>query len=70
MHSFSSLRPAFLLFEEPPNFAGIPQGAKEYSGERLDRRHWKAVEFAERYDLKLVGANYFLCRGLPPDTAE
>ncbi|KAI0329364.1 PEBP-like protein [Cubamyces sp. BRFM 1775] len=52
----------FLLFQEPASaepFA-VPQGAHEYGAALEERRSWSPVAFAEKYGLKLVGANYFL----------
>ncbi|KAI0635465.1 PEBP-like protein [Trametes polyzona] len=54
----------FLLFQEPASaepFA-VPQGAPEYGSVLEQRRSWNPIAFAEKYGLKLVGANYFLVR--------
>ncbi|KAJ8487375.1 hypothetical protein ONZ51_g4213 [Trametes cubensis] len=52
----------FLLFQEPASTEPfvVPQGAPEYGAALEERRSWNPVAFAERYRLKLVGANYFL----------
>jgi len=49
----------FLLFEEPASFS-IPRGAIEHVTTLKDRRSWNAGAFAEKYGLKLVGANFFV----------
>jgi hypothetical protein len=50
----------FLLFEEPASFS-IPKGAIEHIATLKDRRLWNAGRaFAEKYGLKLVGANFFV----------
>lgn len=51
----------FLLFQEMAPYT-IPQDAVESSPHRVDRRHWDLSAFVEKYGLKLVGANYFLCK--------
>ncbi|KAI0777473.1 PEBP-like protein [Trametes elegans] len=38
----------------------VPQGAPEYGAALEERRSWSPTGFAEKYGLKLVGANYFL----------
>ena len=53
---------AFLLFLEPPSGVSIPQDAPEHANEREQRRKWDVWAFAERYQLKLVGANFFTLR--------
>ncbi|KAF5376918.1 hypothetical protein D9615_007316 [Tricholomella constricta] len=50
----------FLLFEEPASGFTVPQGALEHGGAPEDRRNWNAVDFGNKYGLKLVGANFFL----------
>lgn len=52
-------RYVFLLFEEPVSFS-IPKGAIEHVAALKDRRSWNAQAFAEKYGLKLVGANFFV----------
>lgn len=56
----SSLALVFLLFQEPPGGLIIPAEAVEHKGNAKERAKWNAVEFAEKYNLKLVGVNYFL----------
>ncbi|XP_006456376.1 hypothetical protein AGABI2DRAFT_211293 [Agaricus bisporus var. bisporus H97] len=56
-------RYTFLLFEEPKGGVTIPQGAVEYGTALEQRRSWNAMKFAGQYNLKLVGANFFLCQG-------
>ncbi|KAI8973075.1 PEBP-like protein [Trametes punicea] len=54
----------FLLFQEPTSaqpFA-VPQGEPEYGAALEERRSWNPLSFADKYGLKLVGANYFLVR--------
>jgi len=51
---------AFLLFQEPSGGATIPDDAVEHKAEFTTRRCWNAMEFATKYGLTLVGANYFL----------
>ncbi|KAF8153813.1 PEBP-like protein [Crassisporium funariophilum] len=53
-------RYTFLLFQEPSGGVSIPDNAVEHDGAREKRRSWKAIAFAEKYNLKLVGANFFL----------
>jgi len=53
---------AFLLFEEPEGGINIPQNAIEHGIKLEDRRTWNTPKFAEAYDLKLVGVNFFLCQ--------
>ena len=48
----------FLLFEEPYGGVKIPTDAPE--SDEKDRKGWDAIKFADKYDLKLVGANYFM----------
>ena len=38
----------------------MPQGEPEHGAVLEERRSWDPVKFAEKYGLKLVGANYFL----------
>lgn len=54
----------FLLFQEPASTEAflVPQGEPEYGAALEERRSWNPVAFAEKYGLKLVGANYFLVR--------
>jgi hypothetical protein len=55
---------AFLLFLEPPSPdpLEIPADAPEHKNERPERRKWNVWDFAERYGLKLVGANFLTLR--------
>ncbi|KAF8060727.1 PEBP-like protein [Lyophyllum atratum] len=53
-------RYTFLLFEEPASGFTVPEGAPEYGAALEERRSWNAVDFGEKYGLRLVGANYFL----------
>ncbi|PFH47277.1 hypothetical protein AMATHDRAFT_77273 [Amanita thiersii Skay4041] len=55
-------RYTFLLFEEPAGGITIPQGEPEYGSALEERRSWDAMAFARKYNLKLVGANFFLLR--------
>ncbi|TFK47412.1 PEBP-like protein [Heliocybe sulcata] len=56
-------RYVFLLFQEPPSAPlAIPEGAVEYGAALEERRSWNALDFAKKYGLKLVGANFFICR--------
>ncbi|EMD32339.1 hypothetical protein CERSUDRAFT_58547 [Gelatoporia subvermispora B] len=59
----------FLLFGEPPSAQGlvVPPEAPEHDVTLEERRNWDALAFAERYGLKLVGANYFLIRASASD---
>ncbi|KAH9846903.1 PEBP-like protein [Lenzites betulinus] len=54
----------FLLYQEPASAEPfvVPQGEPEYGATLEERRSWNPVEFAQKYRLKLVGANYFLVR--------
>ncbi|OJT03248.1 OV-16 antigen [Trametes pubescens] len=54
----------FLLFQEPASAEPflVPQGQPEYGAALEERRSWNPVTFANKYGLKLVGANYFLVR--------
>ena len=63
---------AFLLFQEPTGAEPftIPQGAPEYGAALEERRSWDPIAFAEKYNLKLVGANFFLVRSAEVDTTE
>lgn len=58
---------AFLLFQEPSAAPFIlPDGAHEFKNEdRDDRRRWNGLAFAEKYGLKLVGANFMVVQGPP-----
>lgn len=47
-----------MLFEEPYGGVKIPTDAPE--SDEKDRKGWDAIKFADKYDLKLVGANYFM----------
>lgn len=53
----------FLLFQEPASVPiEIPQGEPEYGATLEERRSWNAIDFAQKYGLVLVGANFFICR--------
>lgn len=54
----------FLLFQEPASAEPfiVPQGQPEYGAALEERRSWNPVAFANKYGLRLVGANYFLVR--------
>jgi len=52
--------PVFLLFQEPVEGVTIPSHAVEHKGDMKSRAKWNAMAFAEKYGLKLVGANFFL----------
>jgi phosphatidylethanolamine-binding protein len=58
---------AFLLFQEPSREALlIEEDAPERINDSLEsRRHWKPVEFGEKYGMKLVGANFMLVTAPP-----
>jgi phosphatidylethanolamine-binding protein (PEBP) family uncharacterized protein len=49
----------FLLFQEPTGGLSLPSDATESSGEEKSRPKWNAMTFAEKNNLKLVGANFF-----------
>lgn len=53
----------FLLFEEPIGGYDISASAPEY-GTR--RKNWDAVDFGEKYGLKLVGADFFISKATDP----
>ncbi|PPQ83168.1 hypothetical protein CVT25_005415 [Psilocybe cyanescens] len=53
-------RYVFLLFREPAGGIAIPDDAVERKAESGNRSKWNAMAFAHQYDLKLVGANFFL----------
>jgi len=55
-------RYVFLLFHEPSSGITIPKDAPENGDETDQRRSFDVLKFAEHYGLKLVGANFFLCR--------
>ncbi|CDO70206.1 hypothetical protein BN946_scf184942.g6 [Trametes cinnabarina] len=64
------ITPAFLLFQEPAfgqPFV-VPQGEPEHGVALEERRSWNPLAFAQKHDLKLVGANYFLVRA--PEVAQ
>lgn len=50
----------FLLFQEPIGGINVPIEAVERKGDLNMRPKWNAMAFAERYNLRLVGANFFL----------
>jgi len=52
--------PVFLLFQEPEGGISIPANVIEHDGNEKARAKWNAMEFAENYGLKLIGANYFM----------
>lgn len=55
----------FLLFQEPqPAPLIIPAGAPEYGVELKDRMCWNAMEFGDKYSLKLVGVNFFQAKSM------
>lgn len=57
-----------MLFQEPSSESFmIPQGAKEYGATLEERRSWEPLEFATRYGLKLVGANFLLITSAPAE---
>lgn len=58
---------AFLLFVEPPAGVQISHDAPEHMNEREQRRKWDVWAFADKYGLKLVGANFLTVRA--PDAA-
>ncbi|KAF5329805.1 hypothetical protein D9619_009404 [Psilocybe cf. subviscida] len=49
----------FLLFQEPAGGLSLPTDATESSGGEKSRPKWNAMTFAERNQLKLVGATFF-----------
>ncbi|GJE99996.1 PEBP-like protein [Phanerochaete sordida] len=55
-------RYTFLLFLEPPSGVQIPHDAPEHFNELEQRRSWDVFAFAEKYGLKLVGANFLTLR--------
>lgn len=58
-------RYTLLLFQEPPSAPlEIPQGATEYGAALEERLRWNAIDFGQKYGLKLVGANFFICRSI------
>ncbi|OJA13778.1 hypothetical protein AZE42_07453 [Rhizopogon vesiculosus] len=58
-----SHRYTLLLYREPSHSFVIPVGAIEYGSDFNSRRNWNATAFAEKYDLKLVAANFFYVHG-------
>ncbi|KAF5329603.1 hypothetical protein D9619_009388 [Psilocybe cf. subviscida] len=54
----------FLLFQEPKGGISIPADAPEHQSEFTSRRSWNAMAFAEKFNLKLVGVNYFLTQAM------
>jgi len=50
----------FLLFQEPIGGINVPIEAVERKGDLNMRPKWNAMAFAERYNLRLLGANFFL----------
>ncbi|KDQ55396.1 hypothetical protein JAAARDRAFT_37416 [Jaapia argillacea MUCL 33604] len=55
-------RYTFLLFQEPMSSISIPLEAPEHGTTIEQRIRWDPIEFGEKYGLKLVAANFFLCR--------
>ena len=70
--SYCEYPTAFLLFQEPAGAEPftIPLGAPEYGAALEERRSWNPITFAEKYNLKLIGANYFLVRSAEVETTE
>ena len=60
------------MFQEPAGAEPftIPLGAPEYGAALEERRSWNPITFAEKYNLKLIGANYFLVRSAEVETTE
>lgn len=52
----------FLLFQEPKGGITIPEGSPEYGSALEERRSWDVLAFWEKYNLKLLGANFFLTK--------
>ncbi|KAF9477447.1 PEBP-like protein [Pholiota conissans] len=52
-------RYVFLLFQEPVGGVNVPSNAVERNGEPSSRKLWNAMAFGDKYNLKLVGANFF-----------
>ena len=50
----------FLLFEEPRGGVSIPKNSVECDDSADSRKGWKAMEFAKKHNLTLVGVNFFL----------
>lgn len=55
----------FLLFQEPIGGISIPANAVERNADPSSRKQWNAMEFARKFDLKLVGANFFEMKAQP-----
>lgn len=49
----------FLLFQEPSEGLVISSDAPEFGTDKEGRRCWSVLDFAERHNLTLVGANFF-----------
>lgn len=58
-------RYTFLLFQEPSSSpVKIEEGAPEYGSALEERRSWDVMQFAEKYGLKLVGANFLTLKAV------
>ena len=51
----------FLLFREPAEGYEVPPDAIEFN--ERHRKCWDGMDFAKRYGLQLVGANFFVVSG-------
>ncbi|PPR08279.1 hypothetical protein CVT24_001119 [Panaeolus cyanescens] len=60
--SLFTFEQVFLLYQEPSGGLHVPDDAVEHQGEFTSRRKWNATAFAEKYGLKLVGANFFITK--------
>lgn len=49
----------FLLFREPADGVDIPKDAIERKADASARQKWKAIEFGDKYNMKLSGATFF-----------
>ncbi|KAF8812944.1 PEBP-like protein [Phlegmacium glaucopus] len=58
-------RYVFLLFQEPAGGVNIPKDNLEHNPSPASRRSWNAMAFADKHDLKLVGANFLLTETTP-----
>ncbi|KAJ7063858.1 PEBP-like protein [Mycena amicta] len=54
-------RYTFVLFREPPNFT-LPADSSELDPSIEARRRWSPVEFAQRNNLEIIGATFYLVR--------
>jgi len=50
----------FLLFQEPTGGVNVPKDDPEHNASPASRRSWNAMAFADKHNLKLVGANFLL----------